>query len=78
MVATPVSRMAYAVINLLRNLEAGGTQARDRLLALQTLYDEVLNSAHSALRRNTARVLMQIMKSMVRAHGQRLAQPAGA
>ena len=74
MVATPVSRMAYAVINLLRNLEAGGTQARDRLLALQTLYDEVLNSAHSALRRNTARVLMQIMKSMVRAHGQRLAQ----
>ncbi len=74
MVATPVSRMAYAVINLLRNLEAGGTQSRDRLLALQTLYDEVLNSAHSTLRRNTARVLMQIMKSMVRAHGQRLTQ----
>ena len=48
MVGTPVSRMAYAVINLLHNLEAGGAQARDRLLALQTLYDEVLNSAHSA------------------------------
>lgn len=74
MVETPVSRMAYAVINLLHNLEAGGAQARDRLLALQTLYDEVLNSAHSALRRNTARVLMQIMKNMVRAHGQRLVQ----
>lgn len=71
---SPVSRMAYAVINLLRSLEAGGTQARDRLLALQTLYDEVLTSAHSLLRRNTARVLMQIMKSMVRAHGRRLAQ----
>lgn len=68
LVASPVSRMAYAVINLLRNLQAGRTQARDRLLALQTLYDEVLNSAHSSLRRNTARVLMQIMKSIVRAH----------
>ena len=74
LVATPVSRMAYAVINLLRNLQAGRTQARDRLLALKTLYDEVLNSAHSALRRNTARALMQIMKSMVRAHGNQLEQ----
>ena len=69
LVASPVARMAYAVINLLRNLQAGRTQARDRLLALEILYDEVLNSAHSALRRNTARALMQIMKSMVRAHG---------
>lgn len=74
MVATPVSSMAYAVINLLRNLEAGGNQAMDRLRALRTLYEEVLSSAHSTLRRNTARVLMQIMKSMVRAHGDRLAQ----
>ena len=69
LVAPPVERMAYAVVNLLRNLEVGGGQADDRLLALQTLYDEVLNSAHSALRRNTARVLMQIMKDMVRSHG---------
>ena len=67
LVTSPASRMAYAVINLLRNLEVGGS--RDRLLALQTLYDEVLTSAHSALRRNTARALMQIMKDMVRAHG---------
>ena len=72
--ATPVARMASAVINLLRNLEAGDAQARDRLLALEVLYDEVLNSAHSLLRRNTARVLMQIMKDMVRAHGDRLTQ----
>ncbi len=72
--ATPVARMAYAVINLLRNLEDGAGQAKDRLLALEVLYDEVLNSAHSSLRRNTARVLMQIMKEMVRAHGNRLAQ----
>ncbi|MBO4368940.1 MAG: hypothetical protein J5803_02395, partial [Desulfovibrio sp.] len=69
LVAPAVERMAYAVVNLLRNLEAGVGQVEDRLLALQTLYDEVLNSAHSALRRNTARVLMQIMKDMVRAHG---------
>ncbi|MBD5640864.1 MAG: hypothetical protein HDQ91_00395 [Desulfovibrio sp.] len=72
--ASPVARMAYAVINLLRNLDAGASQAKDRLLALEVLYDEVLNSAHSTLRRNTARVLMQIMKEMVRAHGNRLAQ----
>ena len=72
--ASPVARMASAVINLLRNLEAGDAQARDRLLALEVLYDEVLNSAHSLLRRNTARVLMQIMKDMVRAHGDRLTQ----
>lgn len=72
--ASPVGRMAYAVINLLRNLEAGAGQATDRLLALEVLYDEVLNSAHSTLRRNTARVLMQIMKEMVRSHGNRLEQ----
>ena len=69
LVAPPVERMAYAVVNLLRNLESGFAQIEDRLLALQTLYDEVLNSAHSTLRRNTARVLMQIMKDMVRAYG---------
>lgn len=69
LVDTPVARMAYAVANLLRNLETGGVQSRDRLLGLQILYDEVLSSAHTSLRRNTARVLMQIMKSMVRAHG---------
>ncbi|MBD5553684.1 MAG: hypothetical protein HDQ44_05035 [Desulfovibrio sp.] len=72
--ASPVARMAYAVINLLRNLDAGASQAKDRLLALEVLYDEVLNSAHSLLRRNTARVLMQIMKEMVRAQGNRLEQ----
>ena len=69
LVAPAVERMAYAVVNLLRNLESGSGQTDDRLLALQTLYDEVLNSAHSTLRRNTARVLMQIMKDIVRSHG---------
>ncbi len=69
LVDSPVARMAYAVVNLLRNLEAGRTQARDRLFGLRILYDEVINSASSSLCRNTARVLMQIMKDIVRAHG---------
>lgn len=65
-------RVAYAVINLLTNLEAG--QAADRILALQALYDEVLNSAQTMLRRNTARVLLQIMKDLVRARGNEFEQ----
>ena len=60
-------RIAHAVVKLLDSLEAG--QAEDRLLALRTLYDEVLNSAQTSLRRNTARVLIQVMKELVRAHG---------
>lgn len=69
MVTSQASRMAAATVNLLRNLEGGGSSARGRLCALQTLFDEVMASAHSWLRRNTARVLLQIMKEMVRAHG---------
>jgi len=72
LVISRVSRVAYAVINLLTNLEVG--QADDRIQALQALYDEVLSSAHSMLRRNTARVLIQIMKDLVRAQGDTLAQ----
>ncbi len=69
LVDSAVARMAYAVVNLLRNLDAGRTQTRDRLLGLRILYDEVINSTRSGLSRNTARVLMQIMKDIVRAHG---------
>ena len=65
-------RVAYAVINLLTSLEAG--QVADRLQALQALYDEALTSAQTNLRRNTARVLIQIMKELVRTHGDELAQ----
>ena len=65
LVISRVSRVAYAVINLLTNLEVG--QANDRIMSLQALYDEVMSSAHSMLRRNTARVLIQIMKDLVRA-----------
>ena len=60
-------RVAHAVVKLLDSLEEG--QSEDRLRALRTLYDEVLNSAQTRLRRNTARVLIQVMKDLVRAHG---------
>lgn len=60
-------RVAHAVVRLLDSLEAG--LAKDRLQALRVLYDEVLNSAQTTFRRNTARVLLQVMKDLVRAHG---------
>ncbi|GHV53806.1 hypothetical protein FACS1894206_05240 [Deltaproteobacteria bacterium] len=60
-------RVAYAVINLLDSLEVG--EASDRILALRSLHDEVLYAAASTFRRNTGRVLIQIMKELVRARG---------
>lgn len=60
-------RIAYAVLHLLESMEMG--KAEDRLSALRSLQDEVTNSADSSLRRNTARVLLQMMKELVRAHG---------
>ncbi|MDR2489231.1 MAG: hypothetical protein LBD42_07055 [Desulfovibrio sp.] len=60
-------RVAYAVVNLLDTLEAG--QSQDRINALQSLHDEVLTSASSSFRYNTGRVLIQIMKNLIRAHG---------
>ena len=60
-------RIAYAVVNLLDTLEAG--QSQDRINALQSLHSEVLTSASSSFRYNTGRVLIQIMKNLVRAHG---------
>jgi hypothetical protein len=72
MAATRGLRIAYAVVHLLGSLETG--KAEDRLIALRSLHDEVLTTAHSGLRRNTARVLVQIMKDMVRANGDTLTQ----
>ncbi|MDR3639901.1 MAG: hypothetical protein P4L39_01105 [Humidesulfovibrio sp.] len=65
-------RIAYAVVHLLGSLETG--KAEDRLSALRSLHAEVLTTARSGLRRNTARVLVQLMKDMVRAGGDTLAQ----
>lgn len=60
-------RIAYAVIHLLQSLERG--QIENRLNALRALRDEVMCSADQGLKINTARVLIEIMKDLVRAHG---------
>ena len=57
-------RIAYAMIYLLTSLEIGGMD--DRLSALRSLRAEVLDTAEGPMPKNTARVLMQIMKEMVR------------
>lgn len=60
-------RIAYAVIHLLESLEFG--EMNHRLNALRALSDEVMCSTNQELRINTARVLIEIMKDLVRAHG---------
>ncbi len=60
-------RVANAMIRLLGSTEDSNSSYR--LQALRTLFDEVLNSAKTRFRRNTARVLVEIMKALVRAHG---------
>ncbi len=60
-------RIAYSVIQLLGSLEKG--QARDRIRALCALRDEVLYASYGPLRINAARVLVEIMKNLVRSHG---------
>lgn len=72
MAASRGLRIAYAVVHLLGSLETG--KAEDRLSALRSLHSEVLTTAQSGMRRNTARVLVQLMKDMVRAHGDVLTQ----
>ena len=65
-------RIAYAIIHLLGLLEGG--DAQDRLNALRSLNDEVMSMAGTSLRYNTARVLMQIIKEMVRSRDDSLKQ----
>ncbi len=67
MAASSGLRIAYAAIHLLGSLQKG--QAKQRLQALRSLYAEALSRAHSTLRKNTARVLLQIMKELVRTQG---------
>lgn len=67
MAAPKELRIAYAMIHLLDALNVG--KSEDRLKALRSVMDEVLHTAESLLRKNTARVLLQIMKELVRAHG---------
>jgi hypothetical protein len=67
MAASSGLRIAYAAIHLLGSLQKG--QAKQRLEALRSLHVEALSRAHSTLRKNTARVLLQIMKELVRTEG---------
>jgi hypothetical protein len=67
MAETKGLRTAYAVAQLLSSLEIGGVE--DRLNALRSLRLEVIDSAEGPMPKNTARVLLQIMKSLVRAYG---------
>jgi hypothetical protein len=60
-------RMAYALVRLIDTMQAGATA--DRLKALRSLRDEVLTAPAGPLPVNTSRVLLQIMKDLVRAHG---------
>lgn len=57
-------RIAYATIMLVRSLTAG--RVEDRLGALHALKEEVLEAAVGPMPRNTARILLQIMKELVR------------
>lgn len=60
-------RIANSVVHLLESLERGDEEYR--LQALRGLRDEILNTAEGSLPKNTARVLLQIMKELVRAGG---------
>lgn len=60
-------RIAYSMVHLLSSLEIGGVE--DRLGALRSLRAEVLDSAEGSMPKNTARVLMQIMKEIIRTRG---------
>ena len=60
-------RIAFSLIHLLKSLEGG--EVDERLNALRSLRDEILNTAAGSLQKNCARVLVQIMKELVRAHG---------
>jgi hypothetical protein len=72
MAETKGIRSAYAVIQLLNSLEVGGVD--DRINALAALRLEVIDTAEGPMPKNTARVLLQIMKELVRAHGDRRRQ----
>lgn len=61
-------RMATAVVSLLDRLQTNNI--KERLLALENLHNEVLFTAGTKFRRNTARVLIEIMKEIIRAYGE--------
>ncbi|MGP8089207.1 MAG: hypothetical protein ACLPUX_03805, partial [Syntrophobacteraceae bacterium] len=70
--ASPGLRMAYAALRLLESLEAG--KADERITALRCLRDEVMSRGEAHMRKNAARVLLEIMKEMVRTRDGKLRQ----
>lgn len=65
-------RIAHAVVDLLATLEAG--RRDERIAALRAVRDEVLHNGSQSLRRNVARVLLEIMKRLVRTQDHEVAQ----
>ncbi len=65
-------RIAYAIASLLGTFEVG--RARDRIRALRVVRDEVSLSSTSFYQKNTARVLLQIMKDLLRVKDNELLQ----
>ena len=62
-------RLVYAMLKLLDSSEPGEEAVDDRISALKSLRDEVLDGNPSSLRVNTARALLQIMKLLIRSAG---------
>lgn len=65
-------RIAFAIASLLGSFESG--KARDRITALRSLRDEVFLSSTTYYQKNTARVLLQIMKELLRSRDNELRQ----
>jgi hypothetical protein len=65
-------RIAYAIAGLLGSFEQG--EPGDRIKALRSLRDEVFLSSTSFYQKNTARVLLQIMKDLLRSGDNELRQ----
>jgi hypothetical protein len=65
-------RIAYAIAGLLGSFEKG--KAGDRIKALRSLRDEVFLSSSTFYHKNTARVLLQIMKDLLRTQDNELRQ----
>jgi hypothetical protein len=65
-------RIAYAIAGLLGSFEKGS--AGDRIKLLRSLRDEVFLTSSTFFQKNTARVLLQIMKDLLRAHDNELRQ----
>ncbi len=60
-------RTAYSIVNLMESIEHGGIASR--LKALAGLKDDIVDTVGGPMPKNTARVLLQIMKDLVRAKG---------